>query len=324
MVLNQQTLNRKNDESISAYIYKFDWSNMIINVENLKKKYNDKIILNDINLTINEGEIVAILGKNGAGKSTFIKLLLGFIKSDSGNINIYDEQPGKNNNRIGYLSENITIYPYLSARDNIKVAALSANVQLDNKAIDEILRKVNLEDTEKKETKDFSLGMKRRLQLAITTMIKKVDFLILDEPTNGLDVNGLLWFKSYLSEMKENKMTVLIASHSLTDLQDYITDYIILNNGIIEKKGKWDKTSKVTDINTYEILLNHESYGEAIKFFEYKTFDFNKEDNYKLLLRTTLDYKELSKLLFENDIFPDNIGLKQVSLEELFLKVVKE
>lgn len=297
---------------------------MIINVENIKKKYKDKVILNDINLTINEGEIVAILGKNGAGKSTFIKLLLGFIKSDSGNINIYDEQPGKNNDRIGYLSENITIYPFLSARDNIKVAALSANVQLDNKAIDEILRKVNLEDTAKKETKDFSLGMKRRLQLAITTMIKKVDFFILDEPTNGLDVNGMLWFKNYLSELKNNKTTVLIASHSITDLQDYITDYIILNNGIIAKKGKWDKTTKVTDINTYEILLNHESYGEAIKFFENKTFDFNNEDNNKLLLRTNLDYKELSKLLFENNIFPDNISLNDESLEELFLKVVKE
>lgn len=119
---------------------------MILNSIDLGKFYKEKRILKGVSFQVQEGEVHAILGKNGAGKSTFIKIALGLIYPTDGNITIYGKKPGISNSRVGYLSENITIYPHLSAKDNLKVAAYSANTKLSKEQIDTILRKVNLED----------------------------------------------------------------------------------------------------------------------------------------------------------------------------------
>jgi len=166
---------------------------MILEINSLSKSYGKKKVLDNIDLTMEEGTVLAILGKNGAGKSTMIKSILGFNKINAGEVYILGDKPSNRRDEIGYLSENIALYPYLSAVDNIKIAALSSNIRLSKDKITDILETVNLTGSENKKIKEYSLGMKRRLQLAMAMLIKDVKFLILDEPTNGLDINGMLW-----------------------------------------------------------------------------------------------------------------------------------
>lgn len=213
---------------------------MIVSAENITKKYGKKTALDQISFSIEEGQCFGILGKNGAGKSTFIKMILGLIYPTSGLIKVFGEKPGVANRKIGYLSENLTIYPHLNAMDNLRVAALSANNQLSKKSIEDILDKLSIDSSGRKLAKDFSLGMKRRLQLGMATMAKPTDLVILDEPTNGLDVNGVIWLRGYISELKHKGVSIIIASHSMMELEANITHYIVFNKGNIAHFDKWD------------------------------------------------------------------------------------
>ena len=164
----------------------------ILKIENLKKEYNKKIILNNINLNVKEGRIYGFLGPNGAGKSTTIRIILGLIKEYNGDIKIFNCNLSKNRieilERIGALVESPEYYEHLSAYDNLKVWAIMKNVALS--IIDEVLNIVNLYNNKDKKVKNFSLGMKQRLGIA-QALINNPDFLILDEPTNGLDPMGI-------------------------------------------------------------------------------------------------------------------------------------
>ena len=295
---------------------------MIINSQKITKKYKNKEVLKGIDFKVGEGEVHAILGKNGAGKSTFIKIALGLISPTAGKITIFDEKPGIKNYKIGYLSENITLYPHLSAKDNLKVAAYSSNEILSNFEIADILEKVSLADTGNKASIEFSLGMKRRLQLAMATMVKKVDFLILDEPTNGLDINGLLWLKSYLKEIKENGVSILLASHAIFDLQDCITDYAIMKEGIIAKQGRWYEEQEIKQgIN---ILVNKEEIAKTINLLKLNKFQFTIIADGDIFLKTDMKYKEISKLLYMENIIPENISVIKNSLEKIYLETIGE
>ena len=206
---------------------------MVISALNVSKKYSKKNALDDISFCVDKGQCFGILGKNGAGKSTFLKLVLGLIFPTQGDLKVFGEAPGKRSQKIGYLSENLTIYPQLNAKDNLRVAAFSANNKLSGKEIEMMLERLSLDGNVKKLAKDFSLGMKRRLQLGMATMTKPTDLIILDEPTNGLDVNGVIWLREYLLELRQQGVTIIMASHSMTEMEANITDYVIFDKGKI-------------------------------------------------------------------------------------------
>ena len=307
---------------------------MILDSTNLQKSFKNRKVLKGVDFKINEGEVCAILGKNGAGKSTFIKIALGLVSLTDGNITIYGDRPGIHNSRIGYLSENITIYPHLSARDNLKVAAYSSNQKISDKNIATILKRVNLEDTRNKPVKSFSLGMKRRLQLAMATMIKKVDFLILDEPTNGLDINGLIWLKNYIDELRKSGVSILLASHAISDLQDCITDYVILHEGRITKIGNWLKERNQS--TGFKIKVSPDDYDAAMLALKSYVCNLNasisedksdavvSEAENEIFIETDKSYKEICEYLYHKGIFPENVCEKKKSLEAIFLETVKE
>jgi ABC-2 type transport system ATP-binding protein len=297
---------------------------MILNTDGIVKCYKKKKVLNGINFCIEKGQVCALLGRNGAGKSTFIKLALGLTYPTEGNILIMGEKPGANNSRVGYLSENITLYPHLSAIDNLRVAAYSSNVKKTESEIKNILDKVSLVDVGNKKAKDFSLGMKRRLQVAMT-MIKKVDFLILDEPTNGLDVNGMLWLKNYLMELKKTGVAILLASHSIFDLQDIITNYVIFNKGTIAKKGDWDKEKEI--VSGTKIIVSSEQINTLAAVLNSKGIEYGsieKDSFTSFTITSSIAYKEICRLLYENQIYPESVQVLKNSLETVFLNSVKE
>lgn len=224
----------------------------IIEVKNLNKSFGKKKVLNNVSLSVSEGEIVGFIGPNGAGKTTTIKLILGLQKIDSGTvvINGYDivKDFKKAIEKVGAIVESPDLYMYLSGLDNLKMIASMYN-GIDSKRTDEIVKLVGLENRIKDKVSKYSLGMRQRLGIA-ASLIHNPNVLILDEPTNGLDPEGIKELRALLKKLaKKEKMGVLISSHNLSELESFCTDVCLIKNGeilttaSIEEIRKADKSS---------------------------------------------------------------------------------
>lgn len=214
-----------------------------ISTENLTHYFNKhEMVLNDINLKVPKGSIYGFLGPNGAGKTTTLRLILGLLKKQSGEIKIFDKQLAANRIEIlkktGSLIEAPSLYAHLSAKENLTI--LQKIYQCNKSRIAEVLEQVGLENTEKKSAGKFSLGMKQRLSIAMALM-HEPELLILDEPTNGLDPNGIIEMRELLKQLnKENGMTILVSSHLLAEIEKMVTDVGIIHKGKILFQGTMD------------------------------------------------------------------------------------
>lgn len=203
---------------------------MNLQIRNIRKSYKDREILKEISFEIQEGTICGLLGINGAGKSTLMKIIFGLEKADSGNLVFYNQKHQTLNYEIGALIESPAIYMNLSAFDNLKTRALLYNISDDR--IYEVLDLIGLSQTGRKKAKNFSLGMKQRLGLGMA-IINNPDLLILDEPTNGLDPEGIKELLDFIIELKNAGMTILLSSHQLHEISKIADQIVILHNGNI-------------------------------------------------------------------------------------------
>ncbi len=291
---------------------------MILHAQNLSKVYKKKKALDGISIDISAGQCFGILGKNGAGKSTFIKLTLGLIFPTSGSIEVFGVKSGINNRKIGYLSENLTIYPHLSAKENLLVAAYSSNYNISETYIEECLTRLSLENVGSKPAKSFSLGMKRRLQLGMATMTKPIELLILDEPTNGLDVDGCLWLRNYLAQLKKQGVSIIMASHSMADLEACITHYTIFDKGKILYSGVWKENDNTSSVLIDISPKDRDSY---INVFENGDVKFSFVSESRIQVDSKMSYKEILNLITKNGLSPEYIDYKKNTLEEIFVKL---
>src|SRR5436190_234998 len=199
----------------------------------------EEIVLNDINLAVGEGTIYGFLGPNGAGKTTTLKLVLGLLEKQQGEILVFGK-PFKENRieilkKIGSLIESPSLYGHLTARDNLRV--LQAIYQCPKSRIDEVLAMVGLPNTGKKKAHQFSLGMKQRLSIAIA-LLHSPSLLILDEPTNGLDPNGIIEMRELLKRLNsEYGITILVSSHLLAEIEKLVTHVGIIHKGRMMFQG---------------------------------------------------------------------------------------
>jgi ABC-2 type transport system ATP-binding protein len=210
---------------------------------NLVHQFSEKeIVLNDINLQVIEGCIYGFLGPNGAGKTTTLKLLLGLLKKQQGEISIFGK-PFEDNRvailkNIGSLIESPSIYGHLTAHENLLL--LQKIYQCPKTRIQEVLNLVGLPNTGKKKARQFSLGMKQRLSIAIA-LLHNPALLILDEPTNGLDPNGMIEIRELLSKInQENGITIIISSHLLAEIEKLVTHIGVINKGKMLFQGTLD------------------------------------------------------------------------------------
>lgn len=294
---------------------------MIIEGKNIVKKYKNKVVLNNVSFEMKHGEVYGILGKNGAGKSTLIKLILGLSYPTSGEIYVFGEKAKSGNSKIGYISENIDLYPHLSAYDHLKISFLMSNIEHAKEDILQLIEKVGLTSAGKKQTKDFSLGMKRRLQLAMAIMDPTVELLILDEPTNGLDVNGMIWFKELLNEYKQLNKTILLATHSIKEMENLITKYFIIDQGQIVKTGDWSMDSR--EIVGSKIKLMPTNIEKCAQLFEEEDIKIQSIQEDMITIQSNLSYRELINLLSQHDIYPDKLDVMEKSLESELIEYVK-
>lgn len=286
--------------------------NYIIEIKNLTKKYNNCIVLKDVNINIKKNEIYGLIGKNGAGKTTLMKIILGLESATNGSVKIHRESNIKHLN-MGALIESPAFYPYLSAKENLEYYRILKGIK-DTTLVDRLLNLVKLNNTNNKPYKHFSLGMKQRLGLAFS-LLTNPSILILDEPINGLDPEGIKDFRDILLDIqKKNNTTIIISSHILSELSQIATQYIFIDKGIVletisscelEKKCNYALLKTNSMDSVIEILNKKEQFSNYdILDSEYIKVYCDKSNSYNLMkimgtLCTLQDYNEFNENLEE-------------------------
>lgn len=239
-----------------------------VEINSINKKIKDKVIINDISLKINKGEVFGLLGPNGAGKTTLIRMIVGLISITSGDILINEKSIRTNFkeaiSNVGALVESPALYPHLSGYDNIKIFSRMCTSVSTNK-IDEIINIINLKEAINEKVKNYSLGMKQRLGIAIA-LLNDPSVLILDEPTNGLDPQGILELRNYLKVLAyEKKISIIVSSHMLSEMNLLCDRFAIINKGNLASVTSKDYYSKFEEIKYLFETSNSERVLELFK-----------------------------------------------------------
>lgn len=298
-------------------------SDYILRIENITKTYGRTKALDKINIEIKRGDIYGLIGRNGAGKTTLLKAISGLAFPTQGEIFLFGEKINGNNNlleRIGVLIENPGLYPNFTAYENMNLKCISYGI---NKTayIESLLEQVGLEDVGKKKVKQFSLGMKQRLGIALA-LVGETDLLLLDEPINGLDPQGIIEIRDILLKLnKERNITIIISSHILEELSKLATRFGIIDKGqLIEEVTKKDLLEKTKD--KLEIVTNE--VEKAVNVLEEK-FDIH---NLKVINNNTIYvYERLDKggdintELLRCGIKVDALSINRGSLEEYYISL---
>jgi len=211
----------------------------VLHTRNLTKVYAGKPVVDNVSMTIHKGDIYGLIGKNGAGKTTLIRMITSLIGQSNGDIKLFGENSAigltKARKRVGCVVETPALYPGLSAEQNLEYYRILYGIP-EKDRINSALEMVGLTDTGKKKFKNFSLGMKQRLGLALA-ILGNPDFILLDEPINGLDPIGIIEMRETIKNLNEQYgITVLMSSHILTELSQIATRYGIINNGRLVKE----------------------------------------------------------------------------------------
>lgn len=212
----------------------------MIKVNNLSLKIKTTDILKNINLEFEKGKIHGLIGRNGSGKTMLMKCICGFIKPTEGTVHVAEKQIGKDCDfpeNVGIIIETPGFIPYYSGYKNLKLLA-ELNRKIDGKKIKETMKQVGLDPDLKRHVKKYSLGMRQRLGLAQAIM-ENPDLLILDEPMNGLDKDGVADMRKYLLAFKEQSKTILIASHSAEDIEILCDTVCEMDKGVLTKLKGW-------------------------------------------------------------------------------------
>lgn len=296
----------------------------VLETNNLTKVFSGKQAVSHVSLKVNKGDIYGFIGKNGAGKTTLIRMAAGLAAPTEGSLRLFDSDDlVSQRNRIGTVIEMPAIYPNLTAEQNLIVQCKLQNV-VDKSAPVRTLELVGLSGTGKKKAKNFSLGMKQRLAIAIA-LIGDPEFLVLDEPTNGLDPMGIKEIRELILRLnKERGITVLISSHILSELAKLATRYGIIHDGILIEEFTdqelWERCRadvviqvKADEIEKVTMLLET----------ELNTKNYTVKTPNLILLGDYIENPgKVNQVLTTNGVLVESIAVEHMDLEEYFVKTV--
>ena len=294
----------------------------MLKTTNIVKKYGNRTVLKNINMNINKGDIYGFIGKNGAGKTTFMRVVLSLTLKDSGEVIYYGNKSINDIGlKVGSLIEAPGLYKNASAYENMK--RFSILYGADENKINEILNMVGLGNTGKRKAKDFSLGMRQRLGIAIA-LLGEPELLILDEPINGLDPEGIKEIRDVIVKLnKEKNITFLISSHLLDELSKIVTKYGIINNGeLIEEISANKLNEKCKNRLIIEVDDTEQALSKLVNIIPKEDIRINNnsiEINYHIK-----ESANINKLLVESGIMVNAIYPNLDSLEEYFMKRIGE
>lgn len=296
----------------------------VLEVNNLKKSLGKRDIIKNISFSIEEGEIFGFLGPNGAGKTTTIRMLVGLIHPNEGNIKICGHDLRKDTEKalreVGAVVENPELYKYLSGRENLMQIARIRNITKED--VQDTIRLVGLEDRIDDKVRKYSLGMKQRLGLA-ASLLSKPKLLILDEPTNGLDPSGILDFREVVKKAaKEKGMAVFISSHILSEIQHLCDRVAFINHGTIKSVERVINDSMKTDTDIIFLNLNEEINLKELETLEYVNSARKIEDGIEIILLSNTTPK-LVKYLVNKNLHVEEIYKLRKGLEQRYMELVE-
>lgn len=291
----------------------------VLELYDLCKTYKDTKAVSHLNMNIKKGDIYGFIGKNGAGKSTTLKMITGLIFPTSGEMKLFGEKRNAlTSRRIGSLIETAGLYPNLSAYDNMELKAIAMGIDSKNK-INELLSLVRLDAKSKKVVKKFSLGMKQRLGIALA-LLGNPDLLILDEPINGLDPEGIREVREIIQYLNDTKkMTIIISSHILGELSKIATKYGIIRDGHVVE----EITAKELDKRCRNYLsLKVNQAEKAIPLLEknLNIKDYTVHENNEIWIYDNVKSSDVSMQLAQNGVEVNQIYYQKQDLESYFLK----
>lgn len=293
----------------------------ILNVTNLTKKFGRLTAVNELSFTIKKGNVYGILGPNGSGKSTTLGMILNVVNPTSGTFSWFDGTQNTHQalKRVGAIIERPNFYPYMTAAENLRLVCRIKEVPQSK--IEEKLELVDLLDRKNDTFKTYSLGMKQRLAIA-SALLNDPEILILDEPTNGLDPQGIAQVRGIIKKIAAQGTTILLASHLLDEVEKVCSHVLVLQKGTRIYFGK--VTSLTTDHGYFE--LNSTDVTALQNILE-KHNDIDKIEVFESYIlaypNKTISAAELSKTLNEQGIIITHFAQKHKSLEEQFLSLTK-
>lgn len=285
----------------------------------LTKMYRDKAAVKNVTLKVREGEIYGFIGRNGAGKSTALKMVSGLASPTEGEIRLFGKPVSDLavRRRLGVLIEAAGLYPNMTARQNAVMKAKCMGLA-DERSVDTVLKVTGLADTGRKKVKHFSMGMKQRLGVALA-LLGNPDLLLMDEPINGLDPEGIRELRQLILELHAEGKTILISSHILGELSKIATSYGIIKDGeLIEQISREELEEKCQDYFRIEV----QDVQRALVMIQETFPDVQAEvsDARSIRLYGVRDGSEVNQMLIENRVSVYESGFHHMDLEEYFLE----
>ena len=297
-------------------------SDMILETRNLTKKYKNMCALDNVSISLKKNHIYGFIGENGAGKSTFMKIVSGLIFPTSGDYSLMGESDPKAIERkrrnVGTIIEEPALYPKYSVWRNVEIQRMIVG-NPDKSVTDKVIEMVGLTEAKDKKAKTLSMGMKQRLGIAIA-MVGNPQLLILDEPINGLDPKNIVALREMLKKInEENECTIFVSSHILSELYLLASDFIFIHRGrIIETTTHEELEEKCSQY----IIVRNDNIPETVTILEKHFADVNykvtADDTIKIYGKPGMK-AELSKYLMEAGIVISELSEKEQSLEEYFM-----
>lgn len=296
---------------------------MVLQTENLSKAYRGQMVVNRLNIQIEKGQIYGFLGPNGAGKTTTIRMILGLTRPTEGTVRIFGKEFHKHRisilSRVGCLVETPGYYGHLNGYENLDIARRMLKVPPSR--IDEVLKMVHLEDAKHKKAKDYSLGMKQRLGIAMA-LLNQPDFLILDEPTNGLDPSGIQEIRELIKQLPQMfNVTVFVSSHLLSEVEQMASHVGIIHQGRLLFQGSLADLKKQ---NQKQIKMKTDRLDEAEKLLKQHHYSISRDHEFIYIdSLPTEKINSLQRLLIDHHFIIYHFQEEENSLEQMFFQILE-
>ena len=290
----------------------------ILSLKNLDKKFGNVHAVNNLSFDIQKGNVYGILGPNGSGKSTTLGIILNVVNKTSGDFSWFDGKLSTHEalKKVGAIIERPNFYPYMTATQNLNLICKIKGTSIDK--IDEKLKIINLYERRNSKFSTYSLGMKQRLAIA-SALLNDPEILILDEPTNGLDPQGIHEIRQIIKKIAANGTTILLASHLLDEVEKVCSHVVVIRNGIKLYSGRVDE---MTASNGLFELKTASKQDELIRLLENHEFIAKisvEEDLITATLSNPMSASEINQFLFEKGIVLSHLVKRKPSLEQQFL-----
>lgn len=294
----------------------------ILSLKNLDKKYGKVHAVNNLSFDIQKGNVYGILGPNGSGKSTTLGIILNVVNRTSGEFSWFDGKLSTHEalKKVGAIIERPNFYPYMTAAQNLSLICRIKGISTEK--IDEKLATVNLFDRRNSKFSSFSLGMKQRLAIA-SALLNDPEILILDEPTNGLDPQGIHEIREIIKKIAANGTTILLASHLLDEVEKVCSHVVVIRNGIKLYSGRVDEMTASKGLFELKVDTNEDNLIALLDAHEAILKVSKEHETIIATLNNDISAAEINKFLFDKGFVLSHLIKRKPSLEQQFLDLTK-